>query len=148
MILVQIVRKTDKSAHLSAGRHFFHYNWHGLGLLLVFGFRFYYINVSSTNYFTLYQRSRRTDVTISSKSLIIFVSPLINSPLRRGELTPDFVLYRGYSLKFIPFISSNPHYINANIMHTCYSAKKNSRTESVQSPRACAKQDKIKKSAG
>ena len=39
------------------------------------------------------------------------MSPLLNSPLRRGELTPDFVLYRGYSLKFIPFISSNSRYI-------------------------------------
>ena len=27
-----------------------------------------------------------------------------------GELTPDFVLYRGNSLKFIPFISSNSRY--------------------------------------
>ena len=65
------------------------------------------INVSSTNYSVQYQRFRRTDVTISSKSLSFFVSPLLNSPLRRGELTPDFVLYRGNSMKFIPFISSN-----------------------------------------
>ena len=68
-------------------------------------------NVSSTNYSVQYLRFRRTDVTISSKSLFIYVSPLLNSPLRRGELTPDFVLYRGYSLKFIPFISSNSRYI-------------------------------------
>ena len=39
------------------------------------------------------------------------MSPLLNSPLRRGELTSDFVLHRGNSLKFIPFISSNSRYI-------------------------------------
>ena len=35
-------------------------------------------NVSSTNYSAQYQRFRRTDVTISSKSLSIYVSPLLN----------------------------------------------------------------------
>ena len=39
------------------------------------------------------------------------MSPLLNSPLRRGELTSDFVLHRGNSLKFIPFISSNSRYL-------------------------------------
>ena len=68
-------------------------------------------NVSSTNYYVQYQRFRRTDVTISSKSISFFVSPLLNSPLRRGELTSDFVLHRGNSMKFIPFISSNSRYL-------------------------------------
>ena len=36
-----------------------------------------YFNVSSTNYTVQYQRFRRTDVTISPKSLIIYVSPLL-----------------------------------------------------------------------
>ena len=71
-----------------------------------------YVNVSSTNYYVQYQRFRRTDVTISSKSISFFVSPLLNSPLRRGELTSDFVLHRGNSLKFIPFISSNSRYLD------------------------------------
>ena len=48
-------------------------------------------NVSSTNYFTQYQRFRRTDVTISSKSPSFYVSPLLNSPLSRGELAYGFV---------------------------------------------------------
>ena len=41
------------------------------------------------------------------------MSPLLNSPLRRGELTSDFVLHRGNSLKFIPFISSNSRSLNS-----------------------------------
>ncbi len=43
----------------------------------------------------------------------IYVSPLLNSPLRMGELTAGFVpriLYRGSSLKLTSFISSNSHY--------------------------------------
>ena len=67
-------------------------------------------NVSSTNYSTLYKRFRRTDVMISSKSPSFYVSPLLNSPLSRGELTYGFVpriLYSGSSLKFTSFFSSN-----------------------------------------
>ena len=41
-----------------------------------------YINVSSTNYSTQYQRLRRTDVTISSKSpFILRVTPPKSSPI-------------------------------------------------------------------
>ena len=79
-------------------------------------------NVSSTNYSTLYKRFRRTDVTISSKSPSFYVSPLLNSPLSRGELTYGFVpripygfvpriLYSGSSLKFTSFFSSNSRYL-------------------------------------
>ena len=50
-----------------------------------------YNNVSSMNYYTQYQRLHRTYVTISSKSLSIYMSPLLNSPLRMGELTYGFV---------------------------------------------------------
>ena len=44
---------------------------------------------------------------------LFYVSPLLNSPLSRGELTAGFVLrilYRGSSLKLTSFISSNSHY--------------------------------------
>ena len=71
-------------------------------------------NVSSTNYFTLYQRFRRTDITISSKSLSFYVSPLLNPPLRMGGLAYGLVkriLYRGSSLKFTAFFSSNSRYL-------------------------------------
>ena len=60
---------------------------------------------------------RRTDVTISSKSLPIFVAPHLNPPLRMGGLAYGFVLrilYRGSSLKFTAFFSSNSRYLNPN----------------------------------
>ena len=38
------------------------------------------------NYSTQYQKFHRTDITISAKSLSIFVSPHLNPPLRMGGL--------------------------------------------------------------
>ena len=65
------------------------------------------------SYSTQYQRLRRTDVTISPKSLSLYVSPLLNSPLRMGGFAYGFVfriLYRGSSLKFTSSFSSNTRY--------------------------------------
>ena len=88
--------------------------------LHTFGFTFdnsvfqehsWYFNVSSTNYSTQYQRFRRTDVTISSKSLIYL------------RVTPGFVpriLYRGSSLKFTTFFSSNSRYFRNALVRANY----------------------------
>ena len=52
------------------------------------------INVSSTNYFTQYQRLRRTDVTISSKSLFILrVTPLKEGDTNQVTLTSIYIFF-------------------------------------------------------
>ena len=51
------------------------------------------------------------------------MSPLLNSPLSRGELTAGFVpriLYRGSSLKFTTFFSSNSRYFRNALVRANY----------------------------